>query len=240
MRQRDTLPLSNLQHAGLGVLAAALFALCTAATAGTIYKCTNPDGEVAYRDQPCDGEAAQDEVDAHRASSFGNAPSSDRAMSDALPDGSAPGTTPVKDCSNWAPPPWTVEVSLPPEPDLSAYPSNDAGEPVVAEGPEVELVAVTRRDPISVQSECTTMVDGCFQKDHDRRKSLDACFNSAPRCTSSRPWEESKPCCPDACWQQYANLRRQCVDPLSASTRVFFDDHCVPGVAALLGGQEPP
>ena len=208
-----------------------------AAMAGTIYKCASADGTVAFRDQPCDASASQSEVSVHNPTQFDNAQPSVQAQSAPEAFGAEP-----KDCSTRIPPPWKVEVEPPPEPDLSAYPQDEAGQPILAAGQNVQLVAVTRdrRDAMSVQSECTGMVDGCFHNGNDKRNSYDACFNSAPRCASSRPWEESKPCCPESCWQQYADLRRQCVDPFSASTRVFFKDHCVPGVAELLGGSKPP
>lgn len=212
--------------------------------AGTIYKCTAADGTIAFRDQPCEAAAAQTEVSVHGTTQFGGgAPSSaseDQTATDTGP-ATAP-SAPTKDCSDWIPPPWKVEVAAPPQADLSAYPRDRDGQPIIVPGPGINLVAVTpdRRDAMSVQTECTEMIDACFHKDNDKRNSYDACFNSAPRCQSSRPWEESKPCCPDVCWQKYADLRRQCVDPFGASSRAFFDDHCVPGVAEMLGGTKPP
>jgi hypothetical protein len=223
----------------LAIFVAVLAVLEHTATAGTIYKCTAADGSVAFRDKPCDAAAAQSEVPVRNTMQFGNAqPTAEAKPASKVAETSAPPTEP-KDCSDWVAPPWTVDVTPPPEPDLSAYPKDADGQPIVLSGANVQLVAVTKRDAMSVQSECSAMVDGCFHKDNNPRNSYDACFKSAPRCASGRPWEESKPCCPEACWQKYSDLRRQCVDPFSASTRVFFKDHCVPGTADLLEGRKP-
>jgi len=213
------------------------------AMAGTIYKCTAADGMIAFRDQPCESAAAQAEVSVHSTTQFGGAAatSAGEAQTESDTGPAATPSAPAKDCSDWIPPPWQVEVAPPPQVDLSAYPRDADGQPIIVPGQDINLVAVTpeRRDAMSVQEECTAMIDACFHKDNDKHNSYDACFKSAPRCKSSRPWEESKPCCPDVCWQKYADLRRQCVDPFGASTRVFFDDHCVPGVTGMLEGTRP-
>ncbi len=213
-----------------------------AVKAGAIYKCTGSDGSIAFRDKPCDAAAAQSEVAVGKTTHFDNTPPSALSTPDVDPGTKAAQPAEPKDCSTWVPPPWKVDVQPPPEPDYSAYPKDEEGQPILVPGSAVQVIAIShdKRDALSVQSECAAMLDGCFHKDNDKRNSFDACFNSAPRCSSSRPWEESKPCCPDACWQKYADLRRQCVDPFSASSRVFFKDHCVPGTAELLGEGNPP
>jgi len=239
---------SSRERPGSAALLGALAALviialsADAVKAGTIYKCTGSDGSIAFRDKPCDAAAAQSEVAVGNATHFDNTPPSATSTPDA--DSSTKPAQPAepKDCSTWIPPPWKVDVQLPPEPDYSAYPKDEEGQPILVPGAAYQVVVRShdKRDALSVQSECSAMIDNCFHKDNDKRNSFDACFNSAPRCNSSRPWEEGKPCCPDACWQKYADLRRQCVDPFSASTRVLFKDHCVPGVAELLGESKPP
>lgn len=87
---------------------------------------------------------------------------------------------------------------------------------------------------------CSSMLTNCYRKNGDPKNSMDACFNSAPRCPTSRPWEEGKACCPESSWQAYSDLRRHCVDPAAASHRALFTEHCVPGGAELLGGRKPP
>ncbi len=227
----------------LGTALVVIISLCgDAAKAGVIYKCAGSDGTVAFRDRPCDAATEQSEVTVRNANHFDNTPPAAPSTPDTDSPAKPPQSAEPKDCTTWVPPPWKVDVQMPPERDFSAYPKDEDGQPILVQGAAVEVVAVTadKRDALSVQSECAAMVDGCLHKDNDKHKSFDACFNSAPRCKSSRPWEESKPCCPDACWQKYADLRRQCVDPFSASTRVLFKDHCVPGVAELLGESKPP
>ncbi len=245
MRRRHLLH-SASNFAGLAAVCCAmsLAQFVAPAMAGTIYKCTAADGTIAFRDQPCEAASSQAEVSVHGTTQFGGmiATSASEAQAESETSTAATPSAPRKDCSDWIPPPWQVEVAPPAQPDLSAYPHDADGQPIIVPGQDINLVAVTpdRRDAMSVQTECTDMIDACFHKDNDKRNSYDACFNSAPRCKSARPWEESKPCCPDVCWQKYADLRRQCVDPFGASTRVFFNDHCVPGVAAMLGGTNPP
>jgi hypothetical protein len=213
-----------------------------AAKAGAIYKCSGSDGSVAFRDKPCDTAAEQSEVSVRKTTHFDNTSPSAISAPDADSGTKPAQTEEPKDCSTWVPPPWQVNVQLPPERDYSAYPKDEEERPIIVPGVPYQVVVMRpdEHDALSVQSECAAMIDDCFHKDNDKHNSFDACFNSAPRCKSSKPWEESKPCCPDACWQKYANLRRQCVDPFSASNRVFFKDHCVPGVAELLGESKPP
>ena len=124
-------------------------------------------------------------------------------------------------------PPRTVRVDPPPPaPDYSQHPKDAQGRPIVAKSAHVYLVPSRKRDLLSVISACQAMIAQCFQRDGDPRNSFDACFNSAPRCRTAKPWEEDAPCCPDACWQRYGDQRRQCVDPLSASLKVFYDQRC--------------
>ena len=222
------------------MVAAAL--TCGDAAGATVYKCTSSAGEVEFRDRPCDAATTQREI-AISTPAPSRAPPASTA-----PAAPADKKTPVaaeaepKDCTNWAPPPYTVEVTPPPEPDFTGFPVDDEGRPILAKGAGIDIVAASRDkpDPISVQSTCAAMIDHCFLRDKNPRNSMDACFNSAPRCRTERPWEEAKPCCPQSCWQKYAELRRRCVDPFSASTKALFDEHCVPGVSDLLQGRTPP
>lgn len=222
---------------------ALLAALATHAFGGTVYKCTAADGSVAYRDKPCEDSTTQREISVpvgHGPSSAAPEPAP-QATLDARPMNAGPDAAGApKDCSNWIPPPRTVEVDPPPPPpDYSAYPKDEQGNTIVVPGGLVNLVVNDKPDAITVANTCSQMITKCWRKNNDPAYSMDACFNSAPRCATSRPWEEAKACCPDSCWQRYADLRRQCVDPLSASSRALFDDHCVPGAAELLDGRTP-
>jgi hypothetical protein len=59
---------------------------------------------------------------------------------------------------------------------------------------------------------------------------------SAPRCTTSTPWNEEA-CCADACWNEYRTARIGGSDDLSAMLDVLFDaPSCMPGVDDLVWG----
>jgi hypothetical protein len=202
-----------------------LLALClfgTNAAGRALFKCTLPDGKIAFKDTPCDTQAAQQQIQmrAGTQKEVVKAPPADAAPREAAPAAPDPVMVPKAaaptDCSTWAPPPGTVDV---------AQPSNNS------------VLVSHSADTMSVANSCSAMILDCAKKGDDPKTAMDACFNSAPRCTTSRPWEEAKACCPDACWQKYSELRRKCVDPSSASTRAIYDGHCAPGPADAAEGQ---
>ena len=209
------------------------------AVSGTVYKCTVADGSVAYSDSPCADPAAQRELRVQ----MGHAPAAAPAAAQTPVPGNPTPTESVdeaKDCSNWMAPPYTVDVDpLPPPPDLGAYPKDEEGRTILVPGPTMNVVVNDDADAITVAEKCSALVTHCFHKNNDHKYSMDACFKSAPRCATSRPWEEAAACCPEPCWDHYAELRRRCVDPLTASSKALFTDRCVPGMAELLDGRTP-
>jgi hypothetical protein len=227
-RRRRVVGVADALAAMLAVLVAA-----AAPSAGAeVFKCRGADGRVTYTDAPCNASAKQETVKIQRGPAAPSpAPASAPPGTPATPTtpGDAASTAakaPPVDCSRWAPPPWQVRVDPPRAPDLSAYPKDAQGRTVVARSGNVILTPNRKRDLLAVISACAAMVDDCFHRGGDPRNSFDACFNSAPRCRSAKPWEEDAPCCPEACWQAYAKQRRQCADPLGASLKVFYDEHC--------------
>jgi len=198
------------------VLAAALaFGLLSPSAMGrALFKCTLPDGKIAYKDTPCDTEADQQKIQMHGGTQkqVNAPPPADAAPKEAPPPAPEPVMVPKAraptDCSTWAPPEGDLEV---------AQPSNTS------------VLVSQRPDPMSVANACSAMILDCAKKADDPKTAMDACFKSAPRCATPKPWEEPKACCPDACWQKYSELRRKCVDPSSASTRAIYDGHCAPG-----------
>ncbi len=203
-------------HLLVCVAAAAVALLGTNASGRALFKCTLPDGKIAYKDTPCDTQADQQQIQMRAGTQ--------KAVSSTAPAAAAPKEAPAAapepvlvpkapaptDCSNWTPPKDTVAV---------AQPSNTSV--LVSQNP----------DPMTVANACSAMILECAKKGDDPKTAIDACFKSAPRCTTARPWEEPKACCPDLCWQKYSDLRRKCVDPSSASTRAIYDGHCAPGPA---------
>ncbi|HSE12709.1 MAG TPA: hypothetical protein VLB69_08745 [Rudaea sp.] len=198
-------------------IAAGAVALLSADASGrALFKCTLPDGKIAYKDTPCDTQADQQQIQMHAGmhKAVNAATSAEPAPKEApaaapepilVPRAAAP-----TDCSSWAPPEENVDV---------AQPSNTSV--LVSEKP----------DPMSVANACSAMILECAKKRDDPKTAIDACFKSAPRCTTAQPWKEPKTCCPDLCWQKYSDLRRKCVDPSSASTRAIYDGRCAPGPA---------
>lgn len=198
----------------IAVAAFALGLLSTDAAGRTLFKCTLPDGKIAYKDSPCDTQADQQQIQMRAGTQ--------KALNTAAPAETAPKEAPVAapepilvpkalaptDCSNWTPPKDAVDV---------AQPSNTS------------VLVSQKPDAMTVANACSAMILECAKKGDDPKTAIDACFKSAPRCTTPKPWEESKACCPDACWQKYSELRRKCVDPSSASTRALYDGHCAPG-----------
>jgi len=188
--------------------------LGTDAIGRALFKCTLPDGKIAYKDTPCDTESDQQQIKMHAGTQkdVNAAPPPSAAPKEAPPAAPEPILVPravaPTDCSTWSPPAETVDV---------AQPSNTS-----------VLISQTP-DPMSVANACSAMILDCAKKSDDAKTAMDVCFKSAPRCATPKPWEESKACCPDACWQKYSELRRKCVDPSSASTRAIYDAHCAPG-----------
>lgn len=201
--------------------ALALGLLSMNAAGRALFKCTLPDGKVAYKDTPCDTQADQQQIQMHAGTqkAVGTPPAepAPKAAPAAAPEPvlvpRAPAPT---DCSKWAPPPDTVDV---------AQPSNTSV--LVSQNP----------DPMSVANACSAMILECAKKGDDPKTAMDVCFKSVPRCTTSKPWEEPKACCPDLCWQKYSELRRKCVDPSSASTRAIYDGRCAPGPSDVTDSQ---
>jgi len=202
------------RFAFIAAAALALGLLSTSAAGRALFKCTLPDGKIAYKDTPCDTAADQQKIQMHGGTQKQvNAPApADTAPKEAPAAAPEPVMVPKAraptDCGTWTPPEEKVDV---------AQPSNTS-------------VLVSRHpDPMSVANACSAMILDCAKKGDDPKTAMDACFKSAPRCATAKPWEEPKACCPDACWQKYSELRRKCVDPSSASTRAIYDGHCAPG-----------
>jgi hypothetical protein len=209
--------------AGLTLLlamTAMVFAAMPRVAGAEIYKCKGADGRIVYSDAPCPTQALQETVRIY------DNPSAPASPSPAARPGIAAGSAPPTDCRNWGPGPRVRVDPPPPASDLSGYPKDAQGRPILSPGGNVNWVASNKRDLLSVISACSAMIAQCFHRDGDIHNSFDACFNSAPRCRTAKPWEEDTPCCPEACWQRYGDQRRQCVDPLTASSKVFFDTHC--------------
>lgn len=198
------------------LLVAALLAIAgvvTPADARPIYKCTLADGKTVFSDSPCKETTSQQELQMRGGTAVPAVAAAPEAEPAKPPD--EPGT-----CS-WTAPDADVVVEQPRKIDPELLPHDASGKPVE--------IFVGKRGPMSVAGTCSAMVSACSQKSDDPAGAMDACFKSAPRCATDRPWDEGQACCPQACWQKYSDLRRHCVDASSASYKAMFEAHCVPG-----------
>jgi hypothetical protein len=211
----------NLRNraAGFAWLCAAIVVLCAAATppahARPIYKCALADGKTVFSDTPCTETVSQPPLRMRGGTSVRSAPAPE----------AKPATPPLEPgtCA-WSEPEGDIVVEQPRKTDPEMLPHDAAGNPVE--------VFVGKRGPRSAAGACSALVSACSQKSDDPAKAMDACFKSAPRCATDRPWEEAQVCCPQACWQKYSDLRRHCADPSSASYKALFEAHCVADGAA--------
>ena len=129
-------------------------------------------------------------------------------------------------------------VSIPPEgssPDLTGYPVDDQGRPILAQGSNFYLVE-REPDPLTALSSCTAMIVRCVDP-AVRGRSLDACVISPARCATAQPWLEA-PCCAAACVDRYEALRTGGTPPITAFRAAFYGaPSCAPGVDDLLEGR---
>lgn len=185
-----------------------------------IHKCTGADGKTVFSDAPCTGSLPADAAPApapRPAAPPKPAPAPAAKTAKQAP--SEPG-----DCSDWMPPEEDVVVEQPPKIDPEALPHDASGKPVE--------IFVSKRSASTAAAACSAMVSTCSHKNDDPGGAIDACFKSAPRCASDRPWEEPMACCPQACWDKYVALRRRCVGASTASYRALFQEHCAAGAPA--------
>jgi Domain of unknown function (DUF4124) len=189
------------------------------ATARSIYKCTLEDGKTTFSDTPCKDTSSQQQLQMRGGAPQTVGPSPEAAAAAAAAARRAESGA----CYSWTPPAGDVVVDPPRRIRSEQLPHDASGNPVE--------IFVSKRTPMTVAAACSAMVSGCSQHSDDPGKAMDACFKSAPRCASARPWEEPQACCPQACWEKYTDLRRHCVDPSTASYKALFEEHCVPGSA---------
>lgn len=138
---------------------------------------------------------------------------------------------------NWGAPPLVMMPPLPPQPDLSGYPLDAEGRPILLSGATFNVVAVTTPDAMTARDACAALVSNCYSPGV---RSMDACMMSAPTCLTTTPWNEATPCCAQACLDGYAALRTAKVDPLNSYLKVLYDGPvCMPGVDTMLAGGAP-
>jgi len=121
------------------------------------------------------------------------------------------------------------------DPSTIPGPRTDAGDLVLAQGAQFQLLwSPPVPGPMTAAAACTRWVTSCVVAGH----LLDDCARSVPACATDQPWDEPA-CCPVACYERYAAARQRGVEDVEAFLAAFLgkDDPCIPGMAALLGGQ---
>jgi hypothetical protein len=89
----------------------------------------------------------------------------------------------------------------------------------------------THRDALTGLGACADLISYCYAPGS---KDLKACFTSAPKCTTTEPWNEQA-CCPQACSDAFDAEVASGTAPVSALEKVLFrEPDCFPGARALL------
>lgn len=121
--------------------------------------------------------------------------------------------------------------------DLSAIalPVTAAGNSILIQVENSRLeIDPTVRDPITAVATCADLVTLCYAPP---TRSLDVCIAAIPTCSGERPWEETVPCCPSRCRDDYQRARRDGVQPRQAYDQIYLTaPTCFPGVAASIAG----
>lgn len=137
-----------------------------------------------------------------------------------------------------------VKYTPPPLPDLGAlkFPRTETGGIMlfpVDTGESKGHIELREdlRDPLTTVGGCTRWIVSCVQPGN---RSLDDCAKSAPHCATDKPWQEEAHCCPASCFESYASLRTEGIDPIASFDTVYFEDgSCFPGLKDLLSGVSP-
>ncbi len=117
-------------------------------------------------------------------------------------------------------------------------PVNETGQAILIEVQQARLdLDPTVRDPITAVATCADLVTYCYSPG---ARTLDACIAAIPGCSSQRPWEETIPCCPSRCREDYQRARRAGTAPMQAYDTVYLTaPTCFPGVAQAIAGNAP-
>src|SRR5689334_11505831 len=88
-----------------------------------------------------------------------------------------------------------------PTPDDHGYPHDDAGRSILSRAGNVTLAFdPDQRNPVMTFSGCNWWLMRCYEE----HGNLDDCYLSAPRCEGDTPWLDDQLCCPQGCYDDYA------------------------------------
>jgi len=164
--------------------------------AAATYRCQGADGKLAYSDRPC--------------------PTTDKTTGTVSSSGARVEAPYVR--------PTPVEVPPLPKSDASGAQKDAQGRPIVGadHGGATITLEKAKPGPLQVLAACSALVTRCV---NPPARSLDACFMSAPRCTSPKPWLEADgntTCCPQACWERFESLRKSGKTPIVALDNALY------------------
>jgi hypothetical protein len=127
-----------------------------------------------------------------------------------------------------------ISFDAPPRPSpLDRYPNVGDGQALVSSAAGVDLVVdIAQRNPVTTLSGCSYWLRECY----DAHGNLDDCYLSSPRCEGDTPWLDDRLCCPQACYDDYAQRRRDGVTPMNAMVAVAEARTCFPGLDAYVSG----
>jgi hypothetical protein len=130
-----------------------------------------------------------------------------------------------------------IQFDAPPRPSpLDHYPDLGGGQVLVSREAGVDLVLDTaQHNPVTTLSGCSYWLRECFEA----HGNLDDCYLSSPRCEGEQPWLDDRLCCPQACYDDYAQRRRDGVTPMNAMVAVAEARTCFPGLDAYVAGGAP-
>jgi Domain of unknown function (DUF4124) len=182
--------------------------------AGT-YKCQDASGRYTFTDQSCKpGEAV--------VGPAMTAPAAPQAQPVA-PSAPSPVIGPRAEKPVPYKRPQPVVVPPLPNVDLSGPAKDAQGRPIMAQSGGAAIVLEKGKlRPTNVLAACSALVTRCYKPGE---REMDACFMSAPACSSERPWDDPagyKPCCPPQCWKQYEAKRIVGVSPMAAFDATLF------------------
>jgi len=166
------------------------------AVAAATYRCQGADGKLGYSDRPC--------------------PTTEKTAGTLSSSGARAEAPYVR--------PAPVEVPPLQKADVSGLQKDAQGRPAVGADPGGTSVALdkSKPGPLQILAACSALVTRCV---NPPARSLDACFLSAPRCTSPKPWVEADgntACCPQACWERYESLRKSGRAPIAALDNALY------------------
>jgi hypothetical protein len=123
-----------------------------------------------------------------------------------------------------------------PTPEEGRYPKDAANRSIISRGGDVALaIDPTLRSPVTTVSGCNWWLTSCFTAGNN----LDDCYLSSPRCEGDTPWLDDRLCCPQACYDDYAQRRRDGAPPTDALLATHEAHSCFPGLDAYIAGGAP-